>query len=333
MKEMIERYIYDVTRRLPEMDRGEVKRELEASITDMLPDNPSEQDIVDVLTKLGAPRILAEQYRQKPRYLISPAVYDSYISVLKTVALIVGLVCAFVGAFSGILSASGLESIGELFGRTTGFAVEGALQAVFWVTLAFVIADRCGTHKKHTWTVRDLPSVPNQNGVRISRSGTIVGMALTVFFTGIIIMMIVRDEWFFVLVRGTEVINPFTQSALHRSIPYIILLGILALAVRGLKLYWGRWNVPVCVINAAHNLIWVSVVIYMLHWPDMFSGEFLSFAERTFTADANILKYISSGGVTNVLSALLILVAVVDTGVVGWNTWKGMRGIGIVSFS
>lgn len=32
MNEMIERYIYDVTRRLPEKERGEVKRELEASI-------------------------------------------------------------------------------------------------------------------------------------------------------------------------------------------------------------------------------------------------------------------------------------------------------------
>lgn len=325
MNEMIERYIYDVTRRLPENERDEVKRELEASIFDMLPDNPSEQEIIDVLTKLGAPNILAEQYRQKPRYLISPAVYDSYISMLKMVTLIVGLVCAFIGAFSLIFSVTESWSVSELFSRTISSAVEGALQAALWVTLGFVIADRSGAYKKQAWSVKDLPRVPNQDGVLISRAGTIVGMALTVFFTSIIIMMIVREEWFFVLVRGAEVINPFTQAALERSIPYLILLGILALAVKGFMLYWGRWNVPLCAINAVHNLVWVSVVIYMLHWSDLFSGEFLAFAERTFTADADILKYIASGGTVNVFSALLILAAVIDTVAAGWNTWKGLQ--------
>lgn len=325
MNDMIERYIYDVTRRLPDTERGEVKRELEASIADMLPDNPGEQDIIDVLTKLGSPRILAEQYRQKPRFLISPAVYDLYVSALKMVTLIVALVCAFSGAFSAILSISGPESIGELFEKAISHAVEGALQAAFWVTLGFVIYDHTGTHKKHTWSVNDLPRLPDQDGVRISRSGTIVGMALTVFFTSIIILMIVRDEWLFTLVRGAEVINPFTQAALNRSSLYLLLLGILSLVVSGAKLYWGRWNAPLCAINAAHNIAWVSIVIYMLHWSDLFSDEFLAFAERLYTANGDILKYISSGGTVNIISAIFILVAVIDTGVAGWNTWKGMR--------
>lgn len=325
MNEMIERYIYDVTRRLPESERGEVKRELESSIADMLPENPSEQEIIDVLTKLGAPSILAEQYRQKPRYLISPAVYDSYISMLKVVSLIVGLVCAFIGAFSLIFSVNGSWSVNGLFSRTISSAVEGALQAALWVTLGFVIVDRSGAYKKQAWSVKDLPRMPKQDGVLISRAGTIVSMALTVFFTSIIIMMIVRGEWFFVVVRGAEVINPFTQAALERSIPYLILLGVLALTAKGFMLYWGRWNVPMCVINAVHNLICVSVVIYMLHWSDLYSREFLTFAERTFTADADILKYLSSGGTANILSAFLILVFVIDTGVAGWNTWKGLR--------
>jgi len=97
MNDMIGRYIYDVTRRLTKNERSEIKRELESSITDMLPDNPSGQDIIDVLTKLGAPRILAEQYRQKPQYLISPAMFDNYFSVLKEVTAIVAIVCGCFG--------------------------------------------------------------------------------------------------------------------------------------------------------------------------------------------------------------------------------------------
>lgn len=327
MNDMIERYIYDVTRRLPESERSEVKRELEASITDMLPENPSEQDIANVLTKLGAPRILAEQYRQKPRYLISPAMYDSYISALKTVTLIVALVCACAGALLEIFTASGnvIDSVGRLFGQAISFAVEGGLQAAAWVTIGFIIADRSGAYPKKPWSVKDLPRMPDQSGVKISRSSSIVGMFMSVFFTGMIMYMMISGQWVLVAAKGSVIIVPFSQAALDRGIPYILLLGMLALAVKGFKLFWGRWNIPLCVINAAHNMAWVSIIIYMLHWPDLFSAEFLELAGRTFTADADILKYISSGGTVSVISAILILIAVIDTAVAGWYTWKGLQ--------
>jgi len=61
MKQLIDRYIYDVVRRLAEKDRDEVSRELESNIYDMLPDDPSEEDIRKVLYDLGAPCGLAEK--------------------------------------------------------------------------------------------------------------------------------------------------------------------------------------------------------------------------------------------------------------------------------
>lgn len=39
MNNLIERYVYDVTRRLPEKDRDEVSSELKSNIYDMLPEN------------------------------------------------------------------------------------------------------------------------------------------------------------------------------------------------------------------------------------------------------------------------------------------------------
>ena len=75
----IERYVYDVARRLPEKDREEVKKELRANIYDMLPENAGNEQVKKVLYELGSPASLAEKYRQKPRYLISPAYYDEYV--------------------------------------------------------------------------------------------------------------------------------------------------------------------------------------------------------------------------------------------------------------
>ncbi|MCK7487015.1 MAG: hypothetical protein MZU97_17045 [Bacillus subtilis] len=54
MNDWIKRYVHDVARRLPESQRDEVKKELEANIGDMLPEQPTEADIKAVLTTLGA---------------------------------------------------------------------------------------------------------------------------------------------------------------------------------------------------------------------------------------------------------------------------------------
>ena len=48
MSNLIERYVHDVARRLPEKDREDVKKELRANIYDMLPEGASEEAIKKV---------------------------------------------------------------------------------------------------------------------------------------------------------------------------------------------------------------------------------------------------------------------------------------------
>ncbi|HOK27788.1 MAG TPA: hypothetical protein PLI21_02040, partial [Methanomassiliicoccaceae archaeon] len=79
MMDLIERYIQAVTERLPDGTRDDVARELRANIEDMLPDEAGEEDVREVLEKLGSPSALANEYRQSKRYLIGPAMYDAYI--------------------------------------------------------------------------------------------------------------------------------------------------------------------------------------------------------------------------------------------------------------
>ena len=331
-KELIERYIYDVTRRLPEDERGEVKRELAANIADMLPDDPGEQEIIDVLTKLGPPRLLAEQYRQKQRYLISPAMFELYISVLKMVVLIVAVVCACVGAFLAVFSygsageaAESIEAaIGTGIGTTIAMVIEGALQAALWVTIGFIIAERAGS-KQEPWTVKDLPRLPDQT-VTIPRSTSIVGMVFAVFFPVLLVTMILHGQWFLMWGQASEVINPFSHAALYRCIPFIILLGAIALIINGLKLYWTRWNARLCIVNIIQNIAWLCIVLYILHWPDLFSNEAIVFTNKLFENDANVLEFIQAGGIVIFFTVVFIAAAAIDIGTSIWNTWKGARG-------
>ena len=64
--DLIERYIYAVTKQLPKKNREDVSMELRGLIDDMLSERcavePTERDVRDVLTELGTPRELYAKY-------------------------------------------------------------------------------------------------------------------------------------------------------------------------------------------------------------------------------------------------------------------------------
>ncbi len=91
----IDRYVYAVTRYLPEDIRADVSKELYSNIEDMLPEEATDQEIKQVLLKFGSPSKLASEYNPKKRYLVGPVFYDQYISILK---MVVGIcIAVFIG--------------------------------------------------------------------------------------------------------------------------------------------------------------------------------------------------------------------------------------------
>src|SRR5690349_12729581 len=88
MKDLIERYVYAVTRNLPENQRDDVSKELNATIEDMVADRMKKSTksrnkvIRDVLNELGRPEKLAENYTNSKNYLIGPEWFFQYKKVL-----------------------------------------------------------------------------------------------------------------------------------------------------------------------------------------------------------------------------------------------------------
>jgi hypothetical protein len=89
---LIELYIQEVTRRLPEKNRADIALELQSTIEDMLPEDHTEQDVKAVLLKLGDPVTLASGYRDRPMHLIGPRYYDVYINLLKMILPIAAVI-------------------------------------------------------------------------------------------------------------------------------------------------------------------------------------------------------------------------------------------------
>ncbi|WP_234414153.1 HAAS signaling domain-containing protein [Paenibacillus sp. CAA11] len=82
---LIELYIQEVTRRLPEKMRADIALELRSTIEDMLPEEYTEEEVKGVLAQLGNPAVLAGNYKDRPMHLIGPRYYDGYIHLLKMI--------------------------------------------------------------------------------------------------------------------------------------------------------------------------------------------------------------------------------------------------------
>lgn len=117
-KDYMDRYIYQVIRRLPKAQREEVRMELEELISDMYADRGSMEE---VLTELGDPAEFAKQYQNEQKYLIGPEYFDTYLWFVKVV-----LICAAVP----ILIISLINAIGEIPAITSQNAASVIIRAI-----------------------------------------------------------------------------------------------------------------------------------------------------------------------------------------------------------
>ena len=283
--DMIERYLYDVTRRLPKKEREEVARELRANIHDMLGDRTGEEDIKAVLRELGPPAALAEKYRQTQRYLIAPVFYDEYIRTLKWVVPLVGVVMMAVGAaLSAFLTASGERDVPEIVGaiisETLSMGFSGATQALLWVTVGFIIADRAGYKLgEKDWRPEDLPPVPANDKSRILRSSSIAELILVTAFSALGIFMCYGNIPFIFTASGggMQPVRVFNDGFLGICIPLIIVLTAFTIAECAVKIKAARWTPAVCASVLINNAASVGIMFFLITRTDVFDAEFLEF--------------------------------------------------------
>ncbi len=132
---MINLYIQEVTRRLPEKSREDIGLELESTIYDMLPEDYDEEDVKEALLSLGNPAILASKYSEKPMHLIGPKYFDVYTSFLKLIlpiSIILSLITVVaVKVLNPVEGGAVLETILEIIGEGIWHMLTVAIHTFF----------------------------------------------------------------------------------------------------------------------------------------------------------------------------------------------------------
>ncbi len=284
--EMIERYLYEVSRRLPMKQRKDIEEELRSLILDNLEDRttkePTKQDIEAVLLELGPPVKVAASYRGTPRYLIGPEVYDLYILVLKILIGVTagGLLIAHVlSLFSGDLSGS------EMLASTGKFLLNvlmTSITVVGWITIIFASiqlskknAEVAGILEEDEWHPSKLPVVPDKKE-RVKPFEMAIGISITVILLALFNLFPDKVGIYYMVDGVWSMVSLFSLEAMAVYVPMWSVLWVLSLVQQVWLLRDGQWKRETHIFDIALSLLKIGVLAYMISGPALFAQTLIS---------------------------------------------------------
>ncbi|PGZ99827.1 hypothetical protein COE51_08525 [Bacillus pseudomycoides] len=309
---LIDIYIHEVTRRLPEKNREDIALELRSTIGDMLPDDYSEEDVKAVLEKLGSPVTMASGYRDWPMHLIGPHYFDGYVTLLKMIlpiAAVIALISVIAEHFIGYSGEQAVINIVfSLIGEGIGRIIEVGIHVFFWLTLVFAIVERADKGRNEQpltaclkkWTPDDLKNIPNIPKKKAITKGEVFGSLMWTaiwstlyFYANHLVGVYERGR------DGLELVTPtFNQEVLLGYWPIVLVVIGFEIALALYKLIKGQWTKGIAICNTALQLIATIVFIIIVTNPNVITQDFITYMADLFSITANQFEtWIVGGGV------------------------------------
>jgi hypothetical protein len=319
-KQLIERYVYAVTKRLPQSQREDVGLELSGLIEEMAQDRPVEQ----ILQEMGDPALLADSYRGAERYLVGPNYFDFYLLVLKIVGFAVTLGISIALGIGFLFNTP--SSVGTFFTQLVGTLFGAYAQAFAWVTITFWIIEwqqkRRGVDAPlEQWSLESLPDVPSRSTI-IPRSEPIASLVfLVLIFAGLNSapwILRVTD-----LEKSIHIVSPFVPHVFQRMLVLINLTIVIAMGIEFAKLYTGVQSKRLAVLTIGLKFVSLAISLYIVAgsglWNPNFVQEMRS-AMKIGSADVSVLQRLWSY-LPTFLVIVMVLGFVVETVQTLWRTW------------
>ncbi|ANE85956.1 MULTISPECIES: HAAS signaling domain-containing protein [Bacillus] len=309
---LIDLYIQEVAKRLPEKNREDITLELRSIIDDMLPEDYNEKDVKSVLEKLGSPVSLANGYLDRPMHLIGPRYFDVYTTLLKMIIPIAAVIALISMIAENFIGYSGdqavLNVIFQLIGKGIGEIFEVGLHVFFWLTLVFVILERTDTDKGieplttslKKWTPDDLKNIsyiPKKKAIsKFEVFGGLMWTAVwaTLYFYANHLVGVYNGT-----ANGLKFVSPtFNQDVLLQYWPIVVIMIVFEICISLYKLVQGQWTQRLAIGNAILQVAGTIVFIVIVVNPHVFNAGFITYLANAFTISLEGFKtWLVGGGI------------------------------------
>lgn len=325
---LVEVYIHEVTRRLPEKNREDIALELQSTIEDMLPDQYGEEEVKEVLEQLGSPVALANGYRDRPMYLIGPRYFDVYVTLLKMIlpiAAVVAFISIIAQFFIGYRGEEAIINVVlDIVGHGVWTMIEVGMQVFFWLTLVFAFVERVDKGKDELpltaslekWTPDDLKNIPY---IPIKKAISKLEVFFRLMWTAIFAALYFNANHLIGVYEGGEsglrfVLPAFNQEVLLQYWPFVI--GVIGLQII-LVIYMlikRQWTKRVSISNAAVEISGIIFFVALLVNPNVLNEGFLTYMAGLFSiSPSQFNMWLVGGGISLYIVAAL------------YNIYEGFR--------
>lgn len=315
--ELIDRYVAEVGRNLPEKMRPDIERELRSLLEDMLDDRsqaagraPDEAMVVEMLKEYGSPQKVAGAYGA-PRYLVGPALYPTFMAILKPVLAVIAVVVVITFGVSASRGGLTLMDLGRVMLESLNNLWQAGIGFFGILVLIFAIIERTSPKlevKEEEWDPRKLkPAVPESSKAKPGEliAGIVMNVIVLVLFNAYTdrlgLYIFNNVEWRFIPI--------FTQT-FFSYIPWFSALWALEIALNAWVLRDGRWQAATRWFYVILSALGAVLALVMLTGPAILAvtPETLAAMEQAgFTPDlTNLLDNGVQLSVRLVLAFILI---------------------------
>lgn len=340
--EFVERYLYDVVRRLPEKQKEDIEKELGTLIEDMLEERLEngeslEKNIIAVLEELGEPALLAAKYRGEEAHLIGGEYYPMYCQVLKVVLICVGIGTG-VSFLVSLFINTKVETMDGFIRFIQGNIIDlctlpmALVQAFGWVTLAFFLLEKKQVklqEVKGPWEVSKLPLIPYRKAV-IAKSDCIVGIVFGILFA---VWFICAPEYIGAWIKNSSgemiSVSVFNMSNWGKIMPLLVFSFALGILDEFVKLVVGYYNRTVMWVTVVSNSIGMVLAVYLFKFTQLFNPDFAAeitdITGRAFSAKHDVLARwnMDNGGfLANILLGIILICSCIEIVVAVYRTLR-----------
>jgi len=343
-KDMIERYIYEVTKRVPQEMREEITMELQSLIEDMCRDG--ETSVEEVLQKLGSPQEFARKYRDTPNYLIGPEYYDNYIWVLKLALgaiLISALVSAVVAGITNVDDGFGV--IGRIVGEFFGIALSGIYSVIGIVTIIFAVLEwknvKVNLKPDSKWTVDELnknvatvkewtpnllPPIPDKRAVISRRDSVFSILVITIFGVLVVFTPEVFSAFHYDGDKLIYVTSMFNLEVWDQIMPVLLVVVFAGLLDEVVRLVTGYYCKAVMISSVFCGTVHIACGVILMKvlpfWNPMLAEDLKQYIGIKSYAAGDFLSYWGSDTFNNAVLAMVCVISVIEMGISVYKTLR-----------
>jgi len=314
--ELVDRYIYAVTRNMGADQRQDVADELRGLIEDALDEkgSRSKQSIREVLLSFGDPEFLAQRYKGSRQYLIGPDLFGIYIRALKMTFSIGIPVALIIVAIDQIIKQP--ESIISFALAVCSGLIGIIIQMLFWVTLVFFILDRTNVQAKdltenHPWDPSMLPEATAKRQIPLYEAVSDI-----VWYSLLIALPFIANTFVGAHIDGqtTPLFNPQLSNV---WLFIIVALGGIGLTKSLLKLRLHCWPKSLAIFNVLFALTFSTTLILLVTTTQLINPAFASVLD----------SYINTANLAQVTDGINWTVGITTAVIVGSYLYDAVNSI------